>query len=127
MITRRWLAEHREHGAAAVEPALVLLDLRQPAVDDSLIEAACSTVRLQPTLVIVIGEELQVDLGRVLRPAEDERLDERAKALEGMGVAPHLDQAREARLERLARPEQSGVDQLRSPRAHRGGSRSACR
>ena len=106
------LAEHREHGAAAVEPALVLLDLRQPAVDDRLVEARLLDRQVAADLGDRDRRELQVDLGRVLRPAEDERPDERAQALEGMGVAPHLDRAREAPLERLARPEQPWVDQL---------------
>ena len=106
-----WL-EHREHGAAPAEAALVLLDPRHPAVDGRLVEA-CLLER-EPAVLLRDRDlrQLELDLGAVLRPPQDERLHHRPQALERARVAVRLDRSCEAALEPLARAEQAGVDDV---------------
>ena len=106
------LAQHREHGAAPAEAALVLLDPRHPAVDGRLVEARL----LEGELAVLLRDrdlrQLELDLGAVLRPPQDERLHHRPEPLERPRVAVRLDRACEAALEPLARAEQAGVDDV---------------
>ena len=60
----------------------------------------------------MICRQLELDLGAVLRPPQDERLHHRPQSLERPRVAVRLDRAREAALEPLARAEQAGVDDV---------------
>ena len=106
------LAQHREHGAAAAEAALVLLDPRHPAVDRGAVEARL--LEREPAVLLGDGDlrQLELHLGAVLGPAQDERLHHRAQPLERPRVAVRLDRAREGPLEPLARAEQAGVDDV---------------
>ena len=106
------VAEHREHGAAAAETVAVRLDPRQPVVDRRAVEARL--LDGQPAVVLVDRDrrQLQLDLGRVLRAAEDERLHDRAQPLQRAVVAVRLDRPRERPLEPLPRAEQAGVDDV---------------
>ena len=76
------LAQHREHRAAAAEAALVLLDPRHPAVDRRLVEARL--LEREPAVLLRDRDlrQLELDLGAVLRPPQDERLHHRAQSLE---------------------------------------------
>ena len=60
----------------------------------------------------MIGGQLELDLGRVLLAAEDERLDDRAQPFERVLVAGQLDRPGEGALEPLARAEQPRVDDV---------------
>ena len=106
------LAQHREHGAAAAEAALVLLDPWHPAVDRRPVQARL----LERELAVLLRDrdlrQLELDLGAVLRPPQDERLHHRPQALERASVSAPLDRPRERALEPLAGTEQAGVDDV---------------
>ena len=106
------LAQHREHGAAPTEAALVLLDPRHPAVDGRAIEARL--LEREPAVLLRDGDlgKLELDLGAVLGAAQDERLHHRPQPLERAAVAVGLDRPRERPLEPLAGAEQAGVDDV---------------
>ena len=97
------LAEHREHGAAPIEPPLVLLDPRHPAIDGRPVQAGLLDREQARHLRDRDRREVELHLGRVLRSPEHERADERAEALERVRVAAVLDRAGERPLERLVR------------------------
>ena len=106
------LAEHRQHGAAPAEAVVVRLDAREPAVDRRAIQARL----LDGEPAVVLGDrdrrQLELDLGRVLRPPEDERLDDRAQPLQRLGVPERLDRLGERALEPVAGAEQARVDDV---------------
>ena len=107
-----WL-EHREHRRRAGRSvSLLLLDPRHPAVDRRLVEARL--LDRQPAVVLLDRDrrQLELDLGRVLRAPQDERLHDRAQPLERALVAVHLDRPRERAVEPLARAEQPRVDDV---------------
>src|SRR4029079_11417543 len=56
--------------------------------------------------------ELDVDLGGVLGPPEEERPDERAEPLQRLRVATGLDRRRKRPLERLARAQEAGINEI---------------
>ena len=106
------LPEHREDGSPAVEPALVLLDPRHPAVDRRAVEARLLDGEAARDLRDRDRRQVELDLGRVLRASEHERPHERAEPLERVGVPSELDRAGERPLERLAGAEQARVDEV---------------
>ena len=74
------LPEHRQHRPAPVEPALVLLDPRHPAVDRRPVEAGLLDGEPARDLGDRDRRQVELDLGRVLRAAEHERPDDRRGA-----------------------------------------------
>ena len=106
------LPEHREDGSPPVEPALVLLDPRHPAVDRRAVEARLLDGEPARDLRDRDRRQVELDLGCVLRAPEHERPHERAEPLERVGVASELDRAGERPLEGLAGAEQARVDEI---------------
>ena len=106
------LTEHREHGSAAVERPLVLLDARHPAVDGRGVEARLLDREVARHLRDRDRRQLEIHLRRILRASQHERPDERPESLQRRCVAPRLDRAGERPFERLPRAEQAGVDEV---------------